>query len=136
MSDVTPRPTLAGENNWQRNGTILSPKVDGDDVATTGYTQLGNSAPLIKMKKFTGTTSLIENGSSAVGHGLISSKILSVNLLIEFTTDSFIHEEYTKNAGYQAHFQVTSMDIIVFNDTTNSENILNKPYKILITYED
>lgn len=106
------------------------------NVAIADYTKLGSDAPAIKTKKLTGTTAATEGGNTSVAHGVTASKILSVILLIEFNTSQFLHVESTRIAGYQAHFQIDSVNINVYNHATNSENILSKPFRLLVIYEE
>jgi hypothetical protein len=100
-----------------------------------GYTMLGNTAPKIQMKKLTGTTSATQGTSISIAHGLTSSKIIAVAVLVEYASNSFIHHSYQFNTGYEFNFFITATTISIANVAANSGNILSKPFKILITYE-
>lgn len=121
---------------WPGEGTPNLILRTNGNMDVSGYTKLGIDAPAIKTKKLTGTTSSSEGGLTSVAHGLTGSKILSVSLGIEFTTDGFVTYGYTTNVGYQSSLQWDDTNITVSNHATNSENILSKPLVILVTYEE
>lgn len=122
--------------NWEYN-TIDIFNVSGNGNAThTGFTKLGNSAPSIKVLKLTGTTASTQGGQVTISHGLTSSKILSLTVLVEHSTGLFIHHSFTDLSGYNFNFAVGTASIIVYNNATSSSSILNKPIKIMITYEE
>jgi hypothetical protein len=104
------------------------------DVAldVNGYTQLGTDAPKIKMKKLTGTTPSTQGAYVGVSHGLTQSKILSVELII----DNAFPSNYTYDAGRQGECSLAADVIYVYTHRTNSGNILSKPFRLLITYEE
>lgn len=105
-------------------------------LGVDGYTNLGDDAPKIKMKKLTGTTASSQGGIANIAHGLTSSKILSVDVTIEYGTDLYIPTGYKRIAGYWACKQWGSTNISIYNHATESENILSKPFKLLVTYEE
>ena len=100
-----------------------------------GYAMLGNAAPKIQLKKLTGTTSASQGLSVSIAHGLNPAKILSVDILVEYATNSFIHHSYQFSPGFEFDYFITSTSINVANLAANSGNILSKPFKVLITYE-
>ncbi len=109
---------------------------DNGEVSVPGYTQLGGpSAPGIKMLKLTGTTNTAQGGSISVPHGLNPAKILSVHVLVEYAANSFVPHSYTINTGYEFNYYISGPDIVVWNKNLASSQILNKPFKIIITYE-
>lgn len=127
------------------NGTNLVPanalviyKNGNTDIS--GYTQLGTTAdgaPAIKMKKLTTTSSSSQGGVVTVAHGLNRAKILGVHVLLTYAAGvADIPGPYLDVAGYEYNWQVTSTDINIYNKTGNSANILSKPVRILITYEE
>ena len=125
-------------------GTKVSPDFGSQDIATTGalgvggYTTLGDdaSAPAIKMIKYTGTTSSSQGGEALIAHGLTTSKILSVSVIVEASSTFQVHPSYTNNAGYQFNWYLTGTQIRIWNTSSNSGNILSKPIRILVTYEE
>jgi hypothetical protein len=104
-------------------------------LEVNGYTMLGSAAPKIQIKKITGITAVSQGSSVVIVHGLASSKILSVNILVEYTADNFISNNYQVNPGYQFDYYITGTAININNISGNSANILSKPVRVLITYE-
>jgi hypothetical protein len=103
-----------------------------------GGTKLGGAgAPAILTKKLTGTTNALQNGQSSILHDLDSSKILAVDVLVEYGVPGFyVPPSYLVNPGFEFSFYVTNTSIIIWNRNANSVNILSKPVKILVTYEE
>ncbi|MEO7905438.1 MAG: hypothetical protein ABIT06_00555 [Saprospiraceae bacterium] len=101
-----------------------------------GFTKMGvdEGAPAIKMKKLTGTSSATHTWVN-IAHGLTQSKIIAVSIIMNIPGFVNLPPSYTYQAGYQYEYQIASSDIVVINSTTNSGNILSKPFTILITYE-
>ena len=126
-------------------GTLLSSVLDadiadlGDGTLTSlnvdGFSKLGSDAPIVKMKKLTGTTNASEGGETIITHGLTASKIISVTVMVAASANFVIHESYVNDIEYQFNWYLTSTDVRVYNAPGNSGNILSKPIKILITYE-
>ncbi len=108
--------------------------IEGLEVA--GYTKLGSDAPAIKVKKLTGTTAATEGADTSTAHGLDSTKILSISVHSEYTSGSSVPTGYTASAGYEIDARWDSADIVVSTHATNSENILSKPFTVLLTYEE
>lgn len=117
------------------SGNIGIGAVPTTKLEVNGYTKLGSNAPAIKYVKLTGTTSSLQGGTTNLPHGVTSSKILAVNVLVDFAAGSSIPPSYNGSAGYEYDYYTTTTDIVVWNKTANSANILSKPVRILITYE-
>ncbi len=105
-----------------------------------GYTRLGenaNSAPLIKMKKLSGTSANAQGGLTTIPHGLNRAKILGVQILLTYAAGTAdIPGSYLDVPGYEYNWQVTGTDINVYNKAGNSINILSKAIRVLVTYEE
>lgn len=119
---------------WADGGSTF----DGD-IDIFGFTRMGLSgegAPLIKMKKITGTGPAV-NGTIAIPHGLVASKILQVSVLMEYGLgpNELLSANYTTSPGFQYEWQVRPNDIFIINKSGNSANIGSRPLRILITYE-
>ena len=99
------------------------------------FTKLGNDAPAIRMKKFTGNTATTVGGSTTIVHGLTASKILSISIVIDLGLAGNVTEHYMQSSGYQTDVSFEATNIYVWNSPANSANILNKPFKVLVTYE-
>ncbi len=106
-------------------------------LEVNGFTMLGSSSPKIQMKKLTGISPSFEGGSVLIPHGLNSTKILSVSVMILNTPGSYAPESYSSTAfgNLEFYYLVTSTDIYISTHSTNSSQILSKPLKIFIIYE-
>lgn len=102
--------------------------------ATTGFTELGNGAPEIKMKKLTGTTAASQGGIVNINHGLTSSKILAVDVLVEGNAGQF-YPPHSSLIGAEYFYSVGNAAISVGLTISNSSLLTSKSIKVLITYE-
>lgn len=105
-------------------------------LEVNGFTKLGSTAPAIKTLKLTGTTNASQGVQTAVLHGLTSSKILSVNVLVEYAAGASVPPNYGGSAGYEFDYFINATSITVWTKSGNSANILSKPFRILVTYEE
>lgn len=105
------------------------------ELEVNGYTKLGTTSPAVKMVKLTGITSAVQGNSVLVAHGLNAGKILSVELLVEYNPGSFVPASYAYTSGYECSFYFNATTLYIGNVTGNSANVLSKPFKVLITYE-
>lgn len=104
-------------------------------VTVSDYTQLGADAPSIKVKKFTSNTAPT-TGDSLIAHGISSSaKILSITGLINSADDIWYPLDSSLD-GYTIVMSCDDTNVILTSDTTTSANVLYKPVKILVTYEE
>ncbi len=115
-----------GRFNIQQNG----------NVGVGGFTKLGTDAPAIKVKKLTGTTSPNTGGAAYITHGLTPSKILSVSVLVELNANQYVPDNFKQDNIYEFSYFISGINIAIFNSATGSSNILSKPVKIIITYEE
>ncbi len=110
------------------------------NIGINGFTQLGKTAegaPVIKMKKLTTTSAALQTGSITIAHGLTRSKILSVQVLLTYLANAAdIPASYLDVPGYEYNWQLNNTDVWIINKNGNSANILSKPIRILITYEE
>ncbi len=110
------------------------------NIGITGFTQLGKTAegaPVIKMKKLNTTSAALQTGSVTIAHGLTRSKILSVQVLLTYLANAAdIPASYLDVPGYEYNWQVNNNDVWIINKNGNSANILSRPVRILITYEE
>jgi hypothetical protein len=115
---------------------LLSTSQEALALTPNAYVKLGLNAPAIRQKKLTGTTSSTQGTSATVAHGLSSAKILSCEVLVEFSTGNKVTNSWAAVAGYSFSVTVETSNIAVWNDSGNSGNILSKPFTVLITYEE
>jgi len=110
------------------------------DANVTGYTRMGTrqeQAPAIKIKKLTATSASTQAGSVTVAHGLNRDKILSIQVLLSYVAGAAdIPGSYLDVPGYEYNWQVNNTNVWILNKNGNSANILSKPIKILIVYEE
>jgi hypothetical protein len=104
-------------------------------LEVNGYTKLGTTAPAIAILKLTGTTAAAQGGFVSIPHGLNTAKIISITLLIEHFNGEYITQEFEGSAGFRASLTTNTTSVNIGNYAGNSGNILNRPFKVLITYE-
>jgi len=130
--------------SFDYNGTtpILDLKGNGN-VNHAGFTKLGSDAPSIKVKKYAGNTASVDGGTIEILHGLGNDKIVSMDLMINYSGAAYIEEDYVAAAGYECNLFVglgtinfLQPVIKITNKAGNSANVLNKPYKLIVTYEE
>ncbi|WP_137823640.1 hypothetical protein [Pseudomonas sp. D(2018)] len=139
----------ANEKSWLVVNNASSFSIREDSVAQTrfliaeggqavfyGYTRLGDTAPAIKMKKLIGTTPATEGGTMTVNHGVTSTKIIGVQVLVFHTSTNAILPGWTVSAGFEYGVQLGALGVQIALHPTNSESILSKAFTVLITYEE
>jgi hypothetical protein len=104
------------------------------DVA--GYTVLGEQSAKIKMKKYSFFTNGFDGGVATIALGFLSEKVLEVSIMIEASPTIFYPLNYTAQAGYQVQYNLVGNSIQLRNITGNCGNVLGKPIKINVTYEE
>jgi hypothetical protein len=108
-------------------------------VTIRDFTRLGRvseAAPLIKMKKFTGTSSPSQNGFTDITHGLSRAKIIGVQVIMKLPGFVDLGPGSRVNSGYEYEFQILDSIIRIANFNGNSANILSKNFVVLVTYEE
>ncbi len=99
--------------------------------------KLGSDAPAIFSKIIFGTTASTVGGLvSVIPAGLNFANILSMNLIVDCGAAGYVPYNYSYTSGYQVNFFTSNTSIIIRNAAGNSANILNKPFKIYITYSN
>ena len=114
--------------------TFTALTMDGNNglVTVNDFTKLGNNAPAIKTLKLTGTSPSVQGNISTYAHGVTASKILSVDIFID--AGIFVAPN-TIIPGYEYDFYINGANIEIQTKLGNSGLILQKPLKILVTYE-
>lgn len=117
---------------WEHSAGGESLRLFGNgNVRHTGFTQLGSSAPNIKMKYLTGTTAAAISTGMNIAHGLAGDKIISVTAMVQHAS-GYVNDG-NSFGGFMFDLDIQATNIYVYNQTS-SGNILSKPVKILITY--
>lgn len=128
-----------GIDNNNRSNALTVYKNANTEIS--GYTRLGlasEGAPFIKTKKFTGNTSSTYNGDLQISHSPIpASKILSVSVFVEWTTNQFVPPAFASSPDLVYNYYLDSANIVIRNNTpVGNCTICDKPVKVLITYEE
>jgi hypothetical protein len=105
-------------------------------LEVNGYTKLGSNAPAVKMIKLTGTTASTQGGIITIPHTLNINKILSVDVMLSLNLTTLLPPGYNYSAGNEYTYAVNASTINIYNVAANSGNILSKPVRVLITYEE
>jgi len=90
----------------------------------------------VKTVVLNGRTALTEGGQTLVAHGIASNKIVSLDGVVRTSASAGICPVFTVSPGLEFHLSYDATNIIVSNSATNSENILDKAFRIFVTYKD
>lgn len=104
-----------------------------------GFTKLGTDAPAIKLRKLTTTTGSNDatGNLTTIETGVTATKIIGIQVLVEYGPGQYVPSSYVKNGGYEFNFATNNQnEIEIWNISGNSYNIYSKPIKIIITYEE
>jgi len=122
-------------NATQSTSSTTGALVVNGGIGVGGFTALGDNVS-IKTKLLTGVTAPAQGGITAINHGLVSTKIKGVQILVRDTANTAIPSGVTPaffaGSEYTWWYQATTFH--VQNHPTNSASILSKPFDVLITY--
>ena len=114
----------------------------GGNAYFSGFARLGESGPLIKMKKLTGTTAAAASTNVSVAHGLNAAKILSLDVWLTSAWGGFntrvtpnTPDDTPPDSLYYAMFDNTNVTIRT-GPSGSSANVLSRPFIALVTYEE
>lgn len=140
-------PTGVADSVWTRNGNDIynnNPGRVGINTPTpqaaldvNGFSKLGNDAPVIRMKKFSGITPANAADFTTIPLGIADSKVLDVQVFVNSATGGLL-TPLTGILGLTGkEYSYTIQGGIFKLETTllNSAGVLNMPYNVLITYE-
>lgn len=126
------RTSINGREFPSWDNLVVSNRVS-KNIITSGI-QAGIGAPKIAHKKLTGTMRA-SSGDVLVPHGLTSSNILSVNVILLNKVGDYMQPNYTQGDTKNLYqVAVTNTDIKVSISGAPAD-ITGQPFKILITYE-
>jgi hypothetical protein len=133
--------TVGNGTSTVRSNAMTVYKNGNTDIS--GYTKLGKvseSAPSIKMKKIVNTGPAL-NGNKLIPHGLDASKILEIEILMEWQVEGFpasptrvVPPNFTSLSGLNYQYELLDANIIIYN--INGTEIAGRNLRILITYEE
>lgn len=139
-----PGPTGFADSVWTRSGNdiynnnlgrvgikTISPQADLD---VNGFTKLGSDAPIVKMKKFSGTAPTNAGGSSTINLGIPDAKVLDVQVFVNSATGGLLQPLLGLN-GSDYSYSIQNSVFTLSTTLLNSGKILGQPYNVLITYE-
>lgn len=122
--------------NFWSNAKVQIGNGSSGNLDVNGFSNLGDGAPAIKMKKLTGTTSNTATGFVSLAHGLDGAKILSIDVLVEYSTSDYVPPGYSSGGNSLNYtFVLNGSNLNVVNQSIAGGSILNKPIKVIITYE-
>ena len=117
-------------------------------VTSTGYTQLGSSGvsisgssptgasisyPSVKLIHIEGTTAIANGLSSVTISGLDDSKIIAINVIVEYSTGNYVESNSTAS-GLQFYTLYIGDVLYVQNVSGASTGIASRPFKATIIY--
>ncbi|MEG4047818.1 hypothetical protein [Microcoleus sp. Pol17_C1] len=133
--------TLNNDANFAANVTnVLATKVsktedeqvDGNKIFN-GFTTLGDTP--LKVKIINATSPNSQGGYVQISHGVSSQKIIAILVMINWTGDAWIPNNYTFNPGRQFTWDIPDdFTLSIVNVANNSESIISKPARIFIAY--
>ena len=147
--DLTTTQTAAGEkifsnifrvtNTTESTSTTTGASIisGGQGIAGNqnigGFTSLGDNIA-VKIKRLVGTTASAQNGITSVVHSLVSSKIIGILVLVESNVSQYTPPNSTYYPGFFYDYTVGTSEIYILLSSSNSSNILNKPFRIIVVY--
>lgn len=137
MNNYTPEQFVKLHSNG--NFAVGNLEIPTAGLHVKEYSRLGEDAPAIKVKKFTGTTPPNQGFCTTVPLGSIShDKVLDYNVLVNYGTGltAYVPEEYSLNPNYRFSTYMSSSGIYVCLQSGNSSNLVSKSFKVLVTYEE
>ncbi len=112
----------------------ITPRDSSGIITMTGYTKLGDTInhPEIKIKMIKGTTSSSSTGSITISHGLSSTRIISIQGIINHVTGRGIPPGYEAGGGsFDWDFWYDATNVHIINA---GSSIAGKPVNVLVTY--
>ena len=123
---------LALATNNQTRLTIQST----GNVEINEYARLGSGAPVIKMKKLTGTTGASEGDTTDIAHGLDKTKVLGMEVWVTNSSGNRVPPVFTSLAEHEYDAFISTTNVRIQLTATNSGSIVNGAITILLTYEE
>lgn len=116
--------------NYWSNAKVQIGNGSTGNLDVNGFSNLGDGAPAIKMKKLTGTTAA--SSITTIAHGLTDSKILSVDVHVLGSTGDYYGPNSLYAAGFNFAWKINGANIEL---NFVGSNLQGRAYKVLLTYE-
>jgi hypothetical protein len=97
--------------------------------------KFGSDAPAILINTFTGFTNSLQGAEFGVNTNVLQADVLNASLVVDCGAAGYVPQGYSFTNGYRVELRVSDNFVYVINVAGNSANILNKPFKLLITYK-
>lgn len=109
-------------------------ETDGE-VQIRNFLKLGSDAPAIYFQEFDGFTNSLQGAQYVVSTNFTQDKVLSAFLIVDCGAAGYVAQGYTYTTGYLVELRIEDNFIYVNTVAGKSANILNKPFKLLLTYK-
>ena len=120
------------------DGTLTIKRENGTDVLTidaSGFMGVADG-PKVKTKKFTGTTAAAINTKLAIHHGLPDvNKIIAIEGVVYTSKPELIPLNYWADPAQVVVAFADATNIYTRTGPSAGAAILNRPFKLLVTYE-
>jgi len=121
-------------NTTQSTSSTTGSFVANGGVAVGGFTTLGERSSSVKTVVIEGITAATQGGLVTVAHGLVGDKIIGVQVLVRYTTNSAVSPSFDATSGFNYSWAYEGNLFYLYNVTSNSVQILSKPFAALLTY--
>ncbi|MBL0358125.1 MAG: hypothetical protein IPP72_15215 [Chitinophagaceae bacterium] len=137
-SPAEPLFIIGNGTNFNARSNAMVVRYNGN-TDISGYTRLGtvaDNSPRVKIREVQSiNTASTDGGVVTVVHGLDRSKIIAMNVLLNYGNGDVI-PGFRGSPGFEYSTAYDDINIYVYNIAGNSANILSKPLKISITYKE
>jgi hypothetical protein len=106
------------------------------NVVFNNFLKMGSDAPAIAMLNFTGTTDPVSGNYSFVDTYVLLANVLSASLIVDCGAAGYVPQGYNFTNGYLVELGIANNGIFVRNVAGKSANILNKPFKLILTVKN
>jgi hypothetical protein len=105
---------------------------DGN-VSSNNYIKLGSDSPAIIFREFSGVTNTLQGAQYVVVTNIPQANVISASLTVDCGPAGYVTQSYTYTSGYLVELRIEDNFIYVNTVAGKSANILNKPFKLLLT---
>ena len=114
---------------------MASITIDTDAAGIAAASHTLTDGTVLKTKLFTGTTGASEGSNVEINLDSIDAdKVVSVEGLVNYTLSRWVNGGFTGTAGYNFSAYVIDLVMRLRLHPTESEGLLSKPFKVIVTY--